>query len=117
MPSRTARLSKKGCGFATPECRAQRDVAVHPRPAPPPPLPAAPRLPTTALGYLEIRWVVTGQRIQVNKTTKERPGWSLVDVMLWLRLAIVARFCSMTAPVQCTKLSSERHKGRANQAR
>src|SRR4051812_2413987 len=29
--------------------RAQRDVAVHPRPAPPPPLPAAPRLPTTAL--------------------------------------------------------------------
>src|SRR5829696_7962481 len=58
MPSRTARLSKKGCGFATPECRAQRDVAVHPRPAPPPPLPAAPRLSTTALGYLEIRWVV-----------------------------------------------------------
>src|SRR3954465_4414163 len=58
MPSRTARLSKKGCGFATPECRAQRDVAVHPRPAPPPPLLAAPRLSTTALGYLEIRWVV-----------------------------------------------------------
>src|SRR4051812_47107597 len=61
MPSRTARLSKKGCGVATPECRAQRDVAVHPRPAPPPPLPAAPRLPTTALGYLEIRWVVSRQ--------------------------------------------------------
>src|SRR4051795_13746932 len=58
MPSRTARLSKKGCGFATPECRAQRDVAVHPRPAPPPPLLAAPRLSTTALGYLEIRGVV-----------------------------------------------------------
>src|SRR3954453_15665700 len=58
MPSRTARLSKKGCGFATPECRAQRDVAVHPRPAPPPPLLAAPRLSTTALGYLEIRWVI-----------------------------------------------------------
>src|SRR3954447_12677385 len=58
MPSRTARLSKKGCGFATPECRAQRDVAVHPRPAPPPPLLAAPRLSTTARGYLEIRWVV-----------------------------------------------------------
>src|SRR3954451_14327438 len=58
MPSRTARLSKKGCGFATPECRAQRDVAVHPRPAPPPPLLAAPRLSTTALGDLEIRWVV-----------------------------------------------------------
>src|SRR3954452_2649331 len=60
MPSRTARLSKKGCGFATPECRAQRDVAVHPGPAPPPPLLAAPRLSTTALGYLEIRWVVSG---------------------------------------------------------
>src|SRR4051812_23713767 len=59
MPSRTARLSKKGCGDATPECRAQRDVAVHPRPAPPPPLLAAPRLSTTALGYLEIRWVVS----------------------------------------------------------
>src|SRR3954447_23872984 len=59
MPSRTARLSKKSCGFATPECRAQRDVAVHPRPAPPPPLLAAPRLSTTALGYLEIRWVVS----------------------------------------------------------
>src|SRR4051812_42200209 len=59
MPSRTARLSKKGCGFATPECRAQRDVAVHPRPAPPPPLLAAPRLSTTALGDLEIRWVVS----------------------------------------------------------
>src|SRR3954462_14209678 len=58
MPSRTACLSKKGCGFATPECRAQRDVAVHPRPAPPPPLLAAPRLSTTALGDLEIRWVV-----------------------------------------------------------
>src|SRR4051794_40676027 len=58
MPSRTARLSKKSCGGATPECRAQRDVAVHPRPAPPPPLLAAPRLSTTALGYLEIRWVV-----------------------------------------------------------
>src|SRR3954453_12215799 len=58
MPSRNARLSKKGCGFATPECRAQRDVAVHPRPAPPPPLLAAPRPSTTALGYLEIRWVV-----------------------------------------------------------
>src|SRR3954466_1778467 len=58
MPSRTARLSKKGCGVATPECRAQRDVAVHPRPAPPPPLLAAPRLSTTALGDLEIRWVV-----------------------------------------------------------
>src|SRR5215213_7336741 len=58
MPSRTARLSKKGCGFATPECRAQRDVAVHPRPAPPPPLLAAPRRSTTALGDLEIRWVV-----------------------------------------------------------
>src|SRR4051812_37249779 len=58
MPSRTARLSKKGCGFATPECRAQRDVAVHPRPAPPPPLLAAPRPSTTALGYREIRWVV-----------------------------------------------------------
>src|SRR4051794_37196878 len=62
MPSRTARLSKKGCGFATPECRAQRDVAVHPRPAPPPPLLAAPRLSTTALGYLEIRWVVRNDR-------------------------------------------------------
>src|SRR3954449_3487504 len=61
MPSRTARLSKKGCGFATPECRAQRDVAVHPRPAPPPPLLAAPRLSTTARGYLEIRWVVRYQ--------------------------------------------------------
>jgi len=60
---------------------------------------------------------LAGQRIQVNKTAKERPGWSLVDVMPWLRLAIVARFCSMTAPFQCTKLSSERHKGRANQAR
>src|SRR3954453_1147134 len=60
MPSRNARLSKKGCGFATPECRAQRDVAVHPRPAPPPPLLAAPRPSTTALGYLEIRWVVRG---------------------------------------------------------
>src|SRR3954466_14785192 len=59
MPSRTARLSEKGCGFATPECRAQRDVAVHPRPAPPPPLLAAPRLSTTALGDLEIRWVVS----------------------------------------------------------
>src|SRR3954452_11412881 len=59
MPSRTARLSKKGCGFATPECRAQRDVAVHPRPAPPPPLLAAPRPSTTALGDLEIRWVVS----------------------------------------------------------
>src|SRR4051794_705883 len=59
MPSRTARLSKKGCGFATPECRAQRDVAVHPRPAPPPPLLAALRLSTTALGDLEIRWVVS----------------------------------------------------------
>src|SRR3954454_7196623 len=58
MPWRTARLSKKGCGFATPECRAQRDVAVHPRPAPPPPLLAAPRPSTTALGYREIRWVV-----------------------------------------------------------
>src|SRR5215208_660806 len=66
MPSRTARLSKKGCGFATPECRAQRDVAVHPRPAPPPPLPAAPRLPTTALGYLEIRWVVSFLTTQVD---------------------------------------------------
>src|SRR3954451_20260041 len=64
MPLRTARLSKKGCGFATPECRAQRDVAVHPRPAPPPPLPAAPRLPTTALGYLEIRWVVRGAHLR-----------------------------------------------------
>src|SRR4051794_41884348 len=60
MPSRTARLSKKGCGFATPECRAQRDVAVPPGPAPPPPLLAAPRLSTTALGDLEIRWVVSG---------------------------------------------------------
>src|SRR3954468_23715857 len=60
MPWRTARLSKKGCGFATPECRAQRDVAVHPRPAPPPPLLAAPRPSTTALGYREIRWVVRG---------------------------------------------------------
>src|SRR3954471_662171 len=59
MPSRTARLSKKGCGVATPECRAQRDVAVHPRPAAPAPLLAAPRLSTTALGYLEIRWVVS----------------------------------------------------------
>src|SRR3954468_7751754 len=58
MPWRNTRLSKKGCGFATPECRAQRDVAVHPRPAPPPPLLAAPRPSTTALGYLEIRWVV-----------------------------------------------------------
>src|SRR5215203_5042430 len=67
MPSRTARLSKKGCGFATPECRAQRDVAVHPRPAPPPPLPAAPRLSTTALGYLEIRWVVRLRRRDADK--------------------------------------------------
>ena len=58
-----------------------------------------------------------GQRIQVNKTAKERPGWSLVVVIPRLKLAIVARFCSMTAPFQCTKLSSERHKGRANQAR
>src|SRR3954464_1915332 len=64
MPSRTARLSKKGCGFATPECRAQRDVAVHAGPAPPPPLLAAPRLSTTALGYLEIRWVVSRGRIR-----------------------------------------------------
>src|SRR4051794_38752411 len=63
MPSRTARLSKKGCGFATPECRAQRDVAVHPRPAPPPPLLAAPRLSTTALGDLEIRWVVSFRHV------------------------------------------------------
>src|SRR3954449_6883652 len=60
MPSRTEPLLKKDCGHATPECRAQRDVAVHPRPAPPPPLLAAPRLSTTALSYLEIRWVVRG---------------------------------------------------------
>ena len=60
---------------------------------------------------------IAGQRIQVNKTAKERPGWSLVVVIPRLKLAIVARFCSMTAPFQCTKLSSERHKGRANQAR
>src|SRR5215210_8656827 len=65
MPSRTARLSKNGCGFATPECRAQRDVAVHPRPAPPPPLPAAPRLSTTALGYLEIRRGVSPEDIDI----------------------------------------------------
>src|SRR5215212_5675783 len=73
MPSRTARLSKKGCGFATPECRAQRDVAVHPRPAPPPPLPAAPRLSTTALGYLEIRWVVRCTQLPRQPHPRRRP--------------------------------------------
>src|SRR4029453_627995 len=72
MPSRTARLSKKGCEFATPECRAQRDVAVHPRPAPPPPLLAAPRLSTTALGYLEIRWGLSLTDTQVDPEKPDR---------------------------------------------
>src|SRR6185312_5127188 len=74
MPSRTARLSKKGCGFATPECRAQRDVAVHPRPAPPPPLLAAPRLSTTALGYLEIRWVVSARIVRCHGRVEDGRG-------------------------------------------
>src|SRR4051812_9689969 len=70
MPSRTARLSKKGCGFATPECRAQRDLPVHAGPAAPALLPAAPHRPATTLGYMEISWVIrlstAGQRVQVN---------------------------------------------------
>src|SRR4051794_20532111 len=86
MPSRTARLSKKGCGFATPECRAQRDVAVHPRPAAPAPLPAAPHRPTTALGYLEIRWVVSGT-IQGNRIWRGEK-----DTLLSTRLS-GAGFC------------------------
>src|SRR3954468_3398017 len=57
MASRTARLSKKGCGFATPECRAQRDLPVHAGPAAPALLPAAPHRPATTLGYMEISWV------------------------------------------------------------
>src|SRR3954466_1137219 len=73
MPWRTARLSKKGCGFATPECRAQRDVAVHPRPAPPPPLLAAPRPSTTALGYREIRWVVRSGNDRILTTLPGSP--------------------------------------------
>src|SRR3954462_3810074 len=74
MPSRTACLSKKGCGFATPECRAQRDVAVHPRPAPPPPLLAAPRPSTTALGDLEIRWVVSAEHALLLTSLIVRDG-------------------------------------------
>src|SRR5215210_4329095 len=80
MPSRTARLSKKGCGFATPECRAQRDVAVHPRPAPPPPLLAAPRRSTTALGDLEIRWVVRHCGCRFGPHERLRGGVGLCDV-------------------------------------
>jgi hypothetical protein len=59
----------------------------------------------------DFRDVAQGNESRLPKTAKERPGWSLVDVMPRLRLAIVARFCSMTAPFRCTKLSSERHKG------
>src|SRR6185503_8424095 len=96
------------------------------RPAPPPAASADDDLSGWYIGSLPDepyaiplvdRSRMPGQRIQVNKTAKERPGWSLVVVIPRLKLAIVARFCSMTAPFQCTKLSSERHKGRANQAR
>src|SRR3954462_15153545 len=69
--SRSARLSEKGCGDATPEWRAQRDVAVHPRPAAPAPLLAAPRLSTTALGYLEIRWAASWTQGEVPPVTSD----------------------------------------------
>src|SRR4051812_41321576 len=77
MPSRTARLSKKGCGFATPECRAQRDLPVHAGPAAPALLPAAPHRPATTLGYMEISWVIRGREAEQQVASDSNVGHSL----------------------------------------
>src|SRR3954447_6914651 len=97
MPSRTEPRPKKDRGDATQKRCPQPDLPVHAGPAAPAPLPAAPHRPTTSLGYLEIRWVISERSMRPLALTRKNALFAGSDggAAHWAVIASLVETCKL----------------------